>query len=489
MKRLLAFFLLLTMMLVPLTACGGGDTPEPAATTTTAIQDTQPPETEDRSLKDDLPDDLDFKGAKIGIVSSTGTFFNGKMTVPTLDDVQTILDQAMYDRKAFVEDRLGVTFDEHLDKSANLKSLIQQCVQAGDATYDITHMADRVIFQMGLDGLLTELNSLPNIDLTKRYWSQEGNMVFNFFDKQYVAFGDISTGTYDYTHVLSLNQDLLTDYKMTSPYEYVKNDKWTSDKFREMIAAAVKDLDGNGVMDSKDQYGFHTRNAFLFPLMYTAAGFKTVKIDEKGEPKFDMKGNQNFEDIYDWCTEAFFDSGAWYVHTSGNDFLTKEPLFQNGQVLFSDMTFFTVGQVREMESDFGIVPYPKYTEDQDRYYSWCEGGAKGIGATITTSAKNPEATGAALEALCCYSYEGVIPVYYEINLKMKYSRDEVSTQMFDIIRESRTYDLGDTIWCEIIRDVFNKPLYNQTPLASAIAEREESINKTIADAVAKLKNS
>ena len=131
---------------------------------------------------------------------------------------------------------------------------------------------------------------------------------------------------------------------------------------------------------------------------------------------------------------------------------------------------------------------PKYTPDQDRYYGWVEGGAKGVGAIMTTAAKNPEATGAALEALCCYSYDGVIPVYYEINLKMKYSRDEITTQMFDIIRESRTYDLGDNIWCTIIRDVFNKPLYNQTPLASAIASQEKSINKTIADTVEQLKN-
>ena len=489
MKRMIALLLLTMTALFFFIACSESKEAETAATPAVAeTAETDPPETEDKRFRNDLPDDIDFKGQQLGIVSSVNTFFNGKMTVPTLDDVETILDQAMYDRKAYVEDRLNVTFEEHLDKSDSLQKLVGDCVQAGDTTYDITHMADRVIFRMGLDGYLTELNTVSNLDLTKAYWDQEGNKIFNFFDKQYVAFGDLSLGTYDYCHALGFNQVLLTDCNMTSPYDYVAEDGWTFDRFREMIAAAVRDLDGNGVMDKNDQYGFHTRNAFMFPLMYTAAGFKTVKIDDDGEPKFDMKGNQNFEDIYDWCTEAFLNSGAWYVHGEGNDFLVKEPLFQNGQALFSDLTFFTIGQVREMESDFGIVPYPKYKEDQDRYYSWVEGGAKGIGVTITATAKNLDAVGAALEALCCYSYDGVIPVYYEINLKMKYSRDEIATQMFDIIRESRTYDLGDNIWCTIIRDVFNKPLYNQTPLASAIASQEKSINKTIADTVEQLKN-
>ena len=178
MKRCISFFLLLTMFLLPLASCGGGETAETAATAAVPVQETEPPETEDRSYKDDLPDDLDFKGAKIGVVSSINTFFNGEMIVASLDDVQTILDQARYDRKAFVEDRLNISLSEFADKSDNCQKLIGQCVQAGDDLYDISHMADRVIFQMGLDGNLTELNTLPNIDLTKRDVQELGYITF-----------------------------------------------------------------------------------------------------------------------------------------------------------------------------------------------------------------------------------------------------------------------------------------------------------------------
>ena len=100
--------------------------------------------------------------------------------------------------------------------------------------------------------------------------------------------------------------------------------------------------------------------------------------------------------------------------------------------------------------------------------------------------QNRDAVGAALEALSCASMRDVIPIYYENNLKAKYSRDEISTQMFDEIQASRSFDLGDTIWCEQIRDYFGPVLNNHQPLASAIAKKQESFQKTIEDTIAAL---
>ena len=148
------------------------------------------------------------------------------------------------------------------------------------------------------------------------------------------------------------------------------------------------------------------------------------------------------------------------------------------------MTFFYVGMMRDMLADFGIIVFPKYTAEQDRYYSWVEGGAGCIGVAVTCQEK--EAVGAALEALSCASMRDVIPIYYENNLKAKYSRDEISTQMFDEIQASRSFDLGDTIWCEQIRDYFGPVFFNQQPLASAIAKKQESFGKTLEDTIAAL---
>jgi len=50
--------------------------------------------------------------------------------------------------------------------------------------------------------------------------------------------------------------------------------------------------------------------------------------------------------------------------------------------------------------------------------------------------------GATMEAMCAESYRTVTPAYFEIALKQKYSRDEETSQMLDLIRAGITFDFG-----------------------------------------------
>ncbi|MCR4906369.1 MAG: hypothetical protein K6A33_09835 [Clostridiales bacterium] len=54
--------------------------------------------------------------------------------------------------------------------------------------------------------------------------------------------------------------------------------------------------------------------------------------------------------------------------------------------------------------------------------------------------------------MACASLNEVIPVYYDEVLKSKYTRDENSTAMLDLIYSNRFYDLGDALFCSDIRD-------------------------------------
>ena len=142
--------------------------------------------------------------------------------------------------------------------------------------------------------------------------------------------------------------------------------------------------------------------------------------------------------------------------------------------------------MREAEFEFGILPYPKFTEDQDGYHSRVEGGCKI--AVIPVTNKNPENAGALLEAMACYGFNEIIPNYYEIALKRKNSRDEQSAEMLDLIFSTRSYDLGDTWWCNELRDGIFKPMFrdNNRDLASEIKKKSKLIDKTITKAISGL---
>ena len=51
-------------------------------------------------------------------------------------------------------------------------------------------------------------------------------------------------------------------------------------------------------------------------------------------------------------------------------------------------------------------------------------------------------TGKIIEALCAVGNREVIPAFYDVSLKTKFSRDYESEAMIDIVRESLIYDLG-----------------------------------------------
>ena len=66
-------------------------------------------------------------------------------------------------------------------------------------------------------------------------------------------------------------------------------------------------------------------------------------------------------------------------------------------------------------------------------------------------------------------------------MKGKYSRDNQSSLMLDLLYDTRVYDLGDSFWCDIIRDNFIKNMMttNDRNLSSNVKKFEKVIDKTI----------
>jgi hypothetical protein len=106
---------------------------------------------------------------------------------------------------------------------------------------------------------------------------------------------------------------------------------------------------------------------------------------------------------------------------------------------------------RNLNFDYGILPYPKYSETQELYYSRVESASP---YCVPITVKDTEFSGAMLEALACESRKTVIPAYYEVALKVKFTNDNQSARVLDLVMANRIFDLGDTIFCEYIRDGF-----------------------------------
>jgi hypothetical protein len=116
--------------------------------------------------------------------------------------------------------------------------------------------------------------------------------------------------------------------------------------------------------------------------------------------------------------------------------------FMNDQLLF-DFGFLYISELlRDMKSDYGVIPFPKYDEAQPEYLSLAHDIVPLY--SIPTTCTKIEASSAVLEAMAFESYKSVMPAYYEIALKLKYTRDtdEAAFRIIDMIHDNVTTDFA-----------------------------------------------
>lgn len=408
------------------------------------ISDDEPDEQEQK-LKDDVPE-MDLGGYEFRILSQGYSHaWHGVINIE--EETGELVNDNIYLRNRVIEERFNIVMSETNDISR-----LRNSVRAGSDDYDfVTGWCDPMfgLFTEGLGHKFPEYGAY--IDLDKPYWDSGLTRALTFKDTILFPVGAIDITTYDLIHVLLFNKKMVTELELENPYNIVKNGNWTFDKYAEMVKTVTRDVDGNGIMDANDMYGLVSMVKYVLPCFWVGAGVETVARTNSGLPQFTLREDEKFATVIDKIYSITYDNSSWYRNTSdfNNYSETHDIIFMGNRALFFNNTFKMVEDIRSMETDFGIVPYPKFTEDQDKYYTRMEGCFPFI-VPITVS--EPENIGAIIEAMACESLNYVIPAYYEVSLKTKHARDEESAEMLDIIFSNRVIDLGDSIWCSKLRD-------------------------------------
>ncbi len=97
-------------------------------------------------------------------------------------------------------------------------------------------------------------------------------------------------------------------------------------------------------------------------------------------------------------------------------------------------------KLRNFEDDYGIIPYPKYDENQPEYKTMADGYHSVL--AVPKTVKDTEFVGTIVEALSAETWKTVTPTLYEIALKTRYLRDSESKEVLDLIIDGRTFDFG-----------------------------------------------
>lgn len=206
-----------------------------------------------------------------------------------------------------------------------------------------------------------------------------------------------------------------------------------------MTCEIYTDLNGNDTRDNEDFYGLYAQNT-CFDNLYYSSGMTCINPDkERGMVVSPDFGSEKMATLVEKLCDAFNHTVGCKWGQEDNGEVVKSFVNQNSIYLMSGLEVASV-DLRSVNFDYGVLPTPKWDETQENYI--CTTAYTGALWSIPIDAKNIDMSSAVMEALAVEGYYNVAPAFYEVSLKVKYSSDDDSARMYDILREARTYDFG-----------------------------------------------
>ena len=487
-KKLLAIILMLICIAIPLASCGDTDVEETNETVQTEEVKINPVDPD----APPIPTNIDISG-EFRILNSGNMERND---FAEIEEWSSVVNEAIFRRNATVKDLYGIEIvvDDvtKLYSSNGSGTAFQKLYtdyMSGQSTYDAAMVGTGDVGTLAYNGVLWDLSSLPYIDLTKEYWDQKANQDLRLGGKMFYSTGDISIIDNVYTHCMLFNKDLVAEYNMENPYDLVRNDQWTLEKFSQLVKQVGEDLDSNGIYDANDMYGLLNFNDTMHTIL-VSAGEKMGSVNENGELELTLY-NERVLDLYSAFDDLVFDQKHVYNYQYDNVTGKASPsdswdtnrdlIFNENRAVFYFHMFTSVPRYRDSELEFGILPYPKMNEYQEEYgHSISSFRATFVCIPLLA---DPVRSGAVVELLAHYGKEYLTPAYYEQTLVGRYTRDAESAEMLDIIFDTRVYDVGNFYAIGDFSTVFSNRYITRSPLTSLY-----ETNRPVAEAKVKMIN-
>lgn len=348
------------------------------------------------------------------------------------------INDAVYNQLLSTRDRYNVDI-QIVDVS---NELVKNSVQAGDESFQIfTTGTSGGAGACVLTGLVQNLYNFDAIDFTKPWWNQNTVAELTLNDRLYMAFGDICAERgITYTHSFFFNKVMAEDFGINdkvqalygedSIYDLVRNGKWTIDAMETLIEGIYVDENGDGKAGFEDTYGLG-QSIPVSGVYRTSFDCTIMTRDEEGWPVLNIN-TEKFNDIVPRIYALCYDNPSVLIGTQAQEGLLAET-FTAGQLLLYSGFLCDVDTLREMEDEFGVLPFPKYDEEQSQYYTTVRGDNYFLCIPVTVQESDQEFVGLVTETLAYYGYTLVRQAVYEDTLKGKMVRDDDSIEMLEMV--------------------------------------------------------
>ena len=350
------------------------------------------------------------------------------------------LDAAVTERNRKVEDTYGVTLKIY--KNDNIQTDITTDISGGTQLYDAIMPTLTGLAVLAADGNLIDLGTLDDIHLDAPWYDPNCTDAMSINHQYFFTTGDMTILNKVNTSSILFNKEMIAAKNLEDPYELVRKHQWTYDKMKEMAKEVTADTDGEDGMSGKDTWGMLSSYADSL-VLYNAADKLLCTKDADDYPILAF-GDDSSVTVIQKILQDMEEENTWVVYAQQFEdpiWVTSLNAFIEGRVLFRPSAFSATTKLRIAGADFGIVPLPLWSEEQENYRSFC-GGSQTAGIAISIGCEDPEYSAYMIEAISCESKKYITPAYMDINLKSKDAQDEESLEMLNIIFNNIVYDIG-----------------------------------------------
>ncbi len=476
MKHLNLTCALLAVML--LASCGDGASKAPAVTDApdNSVNSGETAAVTDAYDGPILPE-ADFGGETFSFYNTCMCDWMAINRVTADEEVGDTLNDAVFRRNALIEERYNVTLAELQNADNALKS-VMNFITAGDSTHSIYLLREEPAFNVVLQSGAMDFADIPHLNLDREWWLQSSLESMSIDNRVFYGISTFDTTHYDGTSALFFNKTLAQSFDLDSPYEMVENGTWTIDRLREMAMTVSADINGDGKWDEQDRYGYTSHEILV--ARYLAAALEaplSLAKDEDDMLTFTMTGEDYITRLLKVSEFCKKDAGFYHPKATSENHGGYE-YFISGNVLFYNETLGNAQKLRQMTLDFGILPPPKYNEEQENYYSDV---IEAYFMLVPVTNTDLDRTGILMEALAYESLDTVMVAAYDGMLQGIVSRDTESEASLDIIFGNLSYNhpVAFSFTCS---NLYPRIFAGKTDIASTLEKYESKIEKAIEDA-------
>jgi len=428
-----------------------------ATGTDTSVADTSSTESEDDTFFEETGLERKNWGGKtvkfLGLGGDTG-YYNREIA-PTQVDADEYSGEALYEavceRARQIEENFGITV-EYYYCNTDTTPAAQIALESKGGTSDYDIVADtllRINTNAGLTNNLYDVSDL-GIDLTKDFWDQTAISDLSIAGHLFCLTGDIVVSDDQSTWCCFFNKTLISEYGLENPYQLVTDKAWTIDKLYAMAKVySEQNVNASDVTWENGHYGLVSQT---YDGITSMAGFneRMIEKDANDYPIINFTSaslNTKFDTVYNVLNDKYTTILAERIDNwQNNPYEKANRIFFENRALFQYQKVQYVLDLASNNVNFGIVPMPKYDENQEYYNTTCTVyWSLFVGVPKNVDASRLELIGYTLQLMGYYGKKIVTPAYYETTIKSQKTQDQESEDMLDLIFSHRVYDIAASL--------------------------------------------